>query len=105
MPRRAVSVTLEAGNVTWLKGRSGATGDSVSQIVDRIVTAARRGALAGPGQSVRGTIDIDSSDPLLEKADALVESIFEKSVARPLAIRERRRTFLSSPKARRNRRG
>ena len=105
MPKHGVSVTLEVGNVTWLKGRAGATGKSVSEIVDRIVTAARKGTQAGPAQSVRGTIDIDSSDPLLENADALVQSMFEQSIARPLAVRERGRPFPTSRKGARNRRG
>jgi hypothetical protein len=37
---------------------------------------------------VVGTIDIDASDPLLEKADAAVWDTFERSLGRLLAVRE-----------------
>jgi hypothetical protein len=87
MARRAVSVTLETDNVTWLKGRAGAAGKSVSELLDQIVTAARQGGRIGPVRSVAGTIDIDSSDPLLERADAVVRSAFDASLGRPLIAR------------------
>ena len=57
MARRAISVTLESDNVTWLKGRAGAVGESVSEVLDQIVSAARQGVPAGPARSVVGTID------------------------------------------------
>ena len=93
MTRRAISVTLEADNVTWLKGRAGAAGESVSELLDQIVTSARHGAHAGPARSVVGTIDIDSSDPLLEHSDALVRAVFETSLGRPLAVHEPRASY------------
>ena len=89
MSRKAISVTLETDNVTWLKGRAGAVGESVSEMLDQIVTAARQGGLVGSARSVAGTIDIDSSDPLLERADRAVRSVFEASVGRPFIMRER----------------
>ena len=91
--RRAISVTLEADNVTWLKGRAGATGESVSELLDQIVTSARHGAHAGPGRSVAGTIDIDTSDPLLEHADATVRAAFDASLGRTLAVHEKRFSY------------
>ncbi len=93
MTRRALSVTLEADNVTWLKGRAGAVGESVSELLDQIVTSARHGAHAGTARTVVGTIDIDSSDPLLEHADALVRAAFETSLGRPLAVHEPRASY------------
>jgi hypothetical protein len=89
MTRRAISVTLEADNVTWLKGRAGAVGESVSELLDQMVTAARQGGRVGPARSVAGTIDIDSSDWLLERADAQMRALFEESLARPLIVGER----------------
>ena len=93
MARRAISVTLETDNVTWLKGRAGAAGESVSELVDQLVTTARQGGGIGPARSVVGTIDIDSSDPLLEHADAAVRSTFEASLARSLGVHEGRAKY------------
>ena len=91
MSKQAISVTLDAENVTWLKGRAGAAGlRSVSELLDRIVSAARASGRVGPAQSVVGTIDIDASDPLLETADAAVRTMFERSLGRPLDVREPR---------------
>ena len=89
MSKQAISVTLDTDNVTWLKGRAGATGvRSVSELLDRLVTAARQSGDTGPSRSVVGTIDIDSSDPLLEKADEAVRYMFESSLGRPLVVKE-----------------
>jgi len=42
MAKQPISVTLEADNLMWLKGRVGATGlRSVSELLDRLVTQAR----------------------------------------------------------------
>ena len=83
MPRRAISVTLAHDNVTWLKGRAGAVGGNVSALLDQLVTAARKGVCAVPSRSVVGTIDIDSSDPQLEQADAATRAVFDASLRRP----------------------
>lgn len=93
MARQALSVTLGSDNVTWLKGRAGAAGDSVSAVLDRIVSQARRSGRHEPVRSVVGTIDIDSSDALLRDADVAVRSLFEASVRRPLVVREARARF------------
>jgi hypothetical protein len=93
MARRAISVTLEIDNVAWLKGRAGAAGESVSEMIDQLVTAARQGTCAGQMRSVAGTIDIDASDPLLEHADRAVRAAFDASLGRPLAVREARATY------------
>src|SRR5688500_3829125 len=93
MGRRAISVTLETDNVAWLKGRAGAAGESVSEMIDQLVTAARQGARSGAARSVAGTIDIDSSDPLLETADAAVRAAFDTSLRRPVAVCERKATY------------
>lgn len=89
MTKQAISVTLDADNVTWLKGRAGASGvRSVSELLDRLVTAARQSGDVGPARSVVGTIDIDPSDPLLERADAAIRYVFESSLGRPLMVKE-----------------
>ena len=89
MPKNAISVTLEADNLTWLKGRAGAAGlRSVSELLDRLVTAARASGQVGPSRSVVGTIDLDPGDPWLEDADAAVRDMFDHSLRRPLMVRE-----------------
>jgi hypothetical protein len=100
MGKRAISVTLDAENVTWLKGRAGAGGfRSVSDLLNRLIGHAR--AEGGPTAGVRsvaGTIDVDASDPLLKKADAAVRHLYDVSLSRPLIVRETRATSSASPK-------
>lgn len=89
MAKQAISVTLDTDNLTWLKGRAGAAGvRSVSELLDRIVSAARAGGQTGPSRSVVGTIDVDASDPWLEGADDAMRAIFEASLGRPLLVKE-----------------
>jgi len=89
MPKQAISITLEADNVTWLRGRAGAAGlRSVSELLDQLVTAARESGAGGRTTSVVGTIDIDSGDPLLERADEAIGALFDASLARPLVLKE-----------------
>lgn len=94
MAKQAISITLDRDNLTWLKGRAGAPGiRSVSELLDRLVTAARQGGQVGPSRSVVGTIDIDESDPLLDRADAAVRGLFDASLGRPLSVRESRTRY------------
>ena len=89
MAKQAISVTLDADNLTWLKGRAGAAGlRSVSELLDQLVTAARETGRIGPSRSVVGTIDIDANDPLLEGADDVIRGMYETSLRRPLVVRE-----------------
>jgi len=105
MGKHAISVTLDADNLTWLKGRAGAAGlRSVSELLDQLVSAARQSGHVGPSRSVVGTIDIDSSDPLLDGADRAVRYLFESSLGRPLMVKESQPEYgrrSRSPKARR----
>ena len=104
MPKRAVSVTLDADNVTWLKGRAGTAGvRSVSELLDQLVTAARKSGRGGPSRSVIGTIDIDASDPRLNGADEAVLALFEASVGRPLAASEHQARYRVRTRARKRR--
>ena len=89
MSKHAISVTLEADNIRWLRGRVGATGlRSVSDLLDRLVNEARAKGAGAQTTSVVGTIDIDASDPLLLKADDLVRGLMEASLGRPLRVKE-----------------
>lgn len=96
-------MTLESDNVMWLKGRAGAEHESVSELLDQIVTAARQGRCSGPARSVVGTIDIDTSDPLLERADVTVRAAFDASLGRPVMVRERAKRSASRPRKGRKR--
>jgi hypothetical protein len=89
MAKQAISVTLEADNLMWLKGRASATGvRSVSELIDQIVSSARSSGQVGPSRSVVGTIDIAAGDPWLEGADDEVRGMFEASLRRPLMVKE-----------------
>lgn len=94
MAKQAISVTLDADNITWLKGRVGASvGRSISELLDQIVSAARAHGRAGVSRSVVGTIGIAASDPTLEQADAAIRSLFETTLGRPVIARERRSKY------------
>ena len=89
MPKQAISLTLDVDNLAWLKGRVGAAGArSVSELLNQLVTAARASRTTGPSRSVVGTVDIDPSDPALERADAAVRAMYETSIRRPMIFRE-----------------
>jgi len=104
--KQAISVTLDADNLTWLKGRAIAGNiRSVSELLDQLVTAARESGHVGAGQSVVGTIDIDPGDPMLDRADQAVRQLFEHSVGRPLMARETRAADGAQAKPKKARRG
>jgi hypothetical protein len=89
MPKQAISITLDADNLTWLKGRASAAGvRSVSELLDQLVSAARSSGQVGPSRSVVGTIDVAADDPWLEGADAAVRGMFEASLRRPLMVKK-----------------
>ncbi len=94
MPKNAISVTLDADNLTWLRARAGAgQARSVSDLLDRIVSDARTRGTGGGVRSVVGTIDVDPSDPLLLKADDAIAALFTESLARPLIVKEKRTAY------------
>ena len=89
MAKHAISVTLDADNLAWLRGRRGAAGvRSVSELLDRIVTGARNTKQIGPSRSVVGTIVIAPEDPNLDTADAAIQTIYARSLQRPWVVRE-----------------
>jgi len=106
MNKKAISVTLDAENLTWLKGRVGASGlRSVSDLLDRLITDARSRRSVAPVTSVVGTIDVDASDPLLLKADATVRDLMDASLDRPLRVREPGPVYDAPARRRKARRG
>ena len=99
MTKRAISVTIEADNLTWLKGRVDATGSrSVSELLDRLVAQARANGPVGPVRSVIGTIDIDPADASLEQADEVVRALFDASLRRPMVFKERGPEYGARPR-------
>jgi hypothetical protein len=91
MSKTGVSVTLEDANLLWLRSRTISTkGRSLSETLDDLVTAARTGGAAPAAitRSVVGTIDIAADDAGLDRADAYVQDVFDRSLARPFVARE-----------------
>ena len=108
MPKSAVSLTLEEANLLWLRGRTAALGRaSLSETVDRLITEARAGKFGQPQptRSVVGTVDIAEDDPELERADAAVRELFERSIQRPLVVREAKSSYAGAPRRKTRRRG
>ncbi len=89
MSKKAVSVTLDAANVLWLKGRARMSGGNVSDALDKLITNARQGRaghVAG-ATSVVGMVDL-GDDPDLLKADAAVREWFEEYLSKPFEVNE-----------------
>jgi hypothetical protein len=90
--RKALSVTLDADNLLWLRGQAAATSrGNVSAVLNRIVEEARLSGRTEPAaiRSVAGSIDLPEDDPDLATADAYVRSLFAESARRPMLVRER----------------
>ena len=104
MPRKAVSLTLDAANLLWLRGRGYG---NLSAAVDGLITAARAGRLGVPpaARNIVGTIDLAADDPLLDRADTDVRAIFAASLARPLRVAEARASHEPVQRKRSRRRG
>jgi hypothetical protein len=84
MPKRAVSITLDEGNLLWLKGRARVlAGGSLSEAVDQLIEEAREGLLGGaqPRRSVVGTIDLPD-DNVLAAANTELRDLFTASLDR-----------------------
>jgi hypothetical protein len=86
--KKAVSITLDADNLLWLKAQAeAAPKGSVSDVVDRLVREARLEGRTDAIRSVVGTVDLPHGD--LDQADAYVRSLFDRSLGRPMLVRER----------------
>ena len=89
--KHAISITLARDNLMWLKGQAAArTGGNVSEVVNRLIAEARAAGQTDPAaiRSVVGTIDLPDDESLAE-ADAFVKTMFDRSLARPMLVRER----------------
>lgn len=89
MAKEPVSVTLQRENLLWLRGRAAsAKRRSLSDALDRVVTAARLGGRSGDVRSVVGTVDIGAADVDLDGADAALYTYVHASLSRPFIARE-----------------
>jgi hypothetical protein len=90
MAKVAVSLTLGEENLVWLKGRAVRNGESLSGVLDALVSQVRTGRLESPAapRSVVGTIDLPEADPRLDGADDAIRELFRASLTRPLMARE-----------------
>lgn len=90
MAKKALSVTLDAANVLWLKGRARIShNNNVSTLLDSLVTQARFGKSTPPASipSVVGMVDL-SDDPDLSKADAAVKAMWDEYFERASLLNE-----------------
>jgi hypothetical protein len=86
--RKAISVTIDEDNLLWLKAQAAATSKgSVSDVLDRLVRDARLEGRTESIRSVVGTVDLPHGD--LDRADAYVRSMFDRSLGRPMLVKER----------------
>lgn len=79
MNKRAISVTLDPDNLTWVRAQVLSSGArSVSQVLDRLIEEARaRGGERGAGaRTVIGLAHVASSDPDLSTGDSAVRALF-----------------------------
>ena len=93
MPKNALSVTLDQDNLLWLRAQTTAAGGkSLSETLDRLITAARQAGQVSDQaiRSVVGTIDINDDDPDLLTADSYLRAVFDRSARQPFLVRERR---------------
>ena len=76
---------------------------SLSEVLDRLVSDARTAGRtdAAAIRSVRGTVDLPESDPELEGAEAYIRAQFDRSVRRPVVVKDPPARFA----AKRNSRG
>jgi len=88
--KQAISITLHRDNLVWLKGQAAArTGGNVSEVVNTLIREARAAGRTDPAavRSVVGTIDLPDDDALAE-AGAYVRAMFDRSLTRPMLVRE-----------------
>ena len=105
MSKQAVSVTLAAENLLWLRGQAHAAGvRSLSAVLDRLVSAARTGGDVHEAaiRSVVGTVRISDSDPELLGADTAVRALFPAPFVAEGAARYSR--SMKPPRTRKRRR-
>jgi hypothetical protein len=107
MQKKPISVTLEAGNLLWLKGRTATMKRrSVSETLDALIADARQAGGSASGmeaRSVAGTVDISGDDPMLARAKGFIGDMFEASLSRPVVVREEASPYGQAVKRKRRR--
>ena len=96
-------MTLHADNLLWLRAQATASSrGSLSEVLDTLVSEARAGGRhdARTMRSVVGTIDLPEDDADLEGADAFIRSQFDRSVKRPILVKEHKPKYRVSAKRR-----
>jgi hypothetical protein len=91
--KKPVSVTLGEENLLWLRGQATASASgSLSQVLDRLIEDARTAGRAETAsiRSVVGTIDLPAGDDDLSGADGYIRTLFDRSLGRPMLVREKR---------------
>lgn len=70
MPKRAISVTLDVDNLTWLRAQAGG-GRHVSRILNELAGEARAAGrrFGVPMRSIAGTVDLRDYDPAAGPAE------------------------------------
>ena len=99
MGKRAISITLDNGNLLWLQGRAQQVGArSISELVDRLVTDARvaeSGPIATP-RSVVGMVKIVDPTLFEDGPDWPAPESSSPDRARQFAVREQPSAFRPS---------
>jgi hypothetical protein len=88
--KKAISVTLSNDSLLWLRAQAAArTRGNVSEVVDRLIQDARAAGRTDRSaiKSVAGTIDLPD-DESLGQAESYVRGLFERSLGRPMLMRE-----------------
>jgi hypothetical protein len=101
--RKAVSVTLKTDNLLWLRAQASASArGSLSEVLDRLVTDARTWGRTDERaiRTVRETIDLPDDDPMLEEADTFIRAQFDRSLRRPIVVKEKRARYSGARKRR-----
>lgn len=83
MNKQAISVTLEAENLLWLRAQAlSQRSRSLSQMLDDLIREARtiNQSRESAGRSVVGTVRITDADPNLDTADAAVRAFFSAAL-------------------------
>jgi hypothetical protein len=92
MSKQPISVTIEAGNLLWLRNRTAALKRrSVSETLDALIAEARQAGGSASGMAARsvvGTVDINGDDPLLSHMKSYIGDVFDASLSRPVVVRE-----------------
>ena len=96
-------MTLNTDNLLWLRAQASATArGSLSEVLDQLVSEARTAGRTDERaiRTVRGTIDLPEDDPMLEQADTFIRAQFDKSLRRPVGVKETRARHAGARKRR-----